>query len=243
MLLPRPRTHYGELRGAQAATLFLIASARMQPTRLAERVSAEAVARRLLDSENSDVDIPVISVLTEIMKMTPLMEKFIVHWGEMGAKWGVNRSVAQIHALLYITGKALPADEIVELLSIARSNVSTGLKELQSWGIVRVTHVLGDRRDHFEAIADVWETFRLILRERKRREADPTLQMLRDCVSEADGAKKSTADEAVIQERLNDMLEFFETAHRWGERASALSPATLKRFAQMGDAAFRLVGS
>jgi DNA-binding transcriptional regulator GbsR (MarR family) len=170
------------------------------------------------------------------------MNKFILHWGEMGTRWGINRSVAQIHALLFITGRPLPADEIVGLLSIARSNVSTALKELQGWGIVRVAHTMGDRRDHFEALADVWETFRHILIERKRREADPTLRMLRECADEAAHTKK-TADDDLARQRLSDMLEFFEIANTWGERAGAFSPKTLKRFAKMGDAIFKLAGS
>jgi DNA-binding transcriptional regulator GbsR (MarR family) len=170
------------------------------------------------------------------------MSKYILHWGEMGTKWGINRSVAQIHALLFIGGRPLPAEEIAELLSIARSNVSNGLKELQGWGIIRVAHTLGDRRDHFEAISDVWETFRLILIERKRRESDPTLRMLRECVNDASAISKPTADEALTQGRLEEMLEFFELANVWGERAGSFSPKTLKRFAKMGDTIFKLAG-
>jgi len=176
------------------------------------------------------------------MKLTPAMSKYILHWGEMGTKWGVNRSVAQIHALLYIGGRPLPAEEIADLLSIARSNVSNGLKELQGWGIVRVAHTLGDRRDHFEALTDVWETFRHILMERKRRESDPTLRMLRECVAEAAAAPKPTAEEVLTRRRLEEMLEFFELTNAWGERASGFSPKTLKRFAKMGDTIFKLVG-
>jgi len=168
------------------------------------------------------------------------MQKFILHWGEMGTKWGVNRSVAQIHALLYITGRPLATDEIAGLLSIARSNVSNGLKELQGWGIVRVAHTMGDRRDHFEALGDVWETFRHILIERKRREADPTVLLLRECAAEAAENKKPDADAVVAQRRLAEMLEFFELADAWGQRAGAFAPKTLKRFAQMGDAIFKL---
>ena len=171
------------------------------------------------------------------------MQKFILHWGEMGTKWGINRSVAQIHALLYVAGRPMPADVITEVLSIARSNVSSSLKELQGWGIVRNTHLLGDRREHFEALADVWETFRLILQERKRREADPTLRVLRECVDEASQVKKPAADDTLARERLAKMLEFFELANHWGERAAVLSPKTMKRFAEMGDAVFRLAGS
>src|SRR5436853_5310976 len=104
------------------------------------------------------------------MTLTPVMEKFILHWGEMGARWGINRTVGQIHALLYLSEKPLHAEEISDLLGVARSNVSTSLKELQNWGIVRIVHVMGDRRDHFESMKDVWEMFRTILDERKKRE-------------------------------------------------------------------------
>src|SRR5438552_7002935 len=115
-------------------------------------------------------------------QLKPIQQKFILHWGEMGARWGINRTVAQIHALLFLSPKPLHAEEIAETLSVARSNVSTSLKELQSWGIVRIVHVLGDRRDHFESIKDVWELYRQVMDERKRREIDPTLTLLRDCV-------------------------------------------------------------
>jgi DNA-binding transcriptional regulator GbsR (MarR family) len=186
---------------------------------------------------------PVVSVMTETMKLTPIMNKYILHWGEMGTKWGVNRSVAQIHALLFIVGRPLPAEEIAELLSIARSNVSNGLKELQSWGIVRVAHTMGDRRDHFEALSDVWETFRHILLERKRREADPTLRLLRECTDEAAAISKPSPEDILTRKRLEEMLEFFELASTWGDRTGGFSPKTLKRFAQMGDAIFKLAGS
>src|SRR6476620_7537873 len=105
--------------------------------------------------------------------LEPVMEKFILHWGEMGTRWGVNRTVAQVHALLYLSPGPMNAEEIAATLSVARSNVSTSLKELQSWGIVRVVHVMGDRRDHFESMKDVWEMFQVILEQRKRREIDP----------------------------------------------------------------------
>src|SRR5919205_1892459 len=116
------------------------------------------------------------------MKLTSIQEKFILHWGEMGTRWGINRTVAQVHALLFLSPKPLHAEEIANTLSVARSNVSTSLRELQGWGIVHVVHVLGDRRDHFESIKDVWEIFRQVLDERKKREADPTLAMLREAV-------------------------------------------------------------
>src|SRR6476660_8537022 len=109
--------------------------------------------------------------------LSPVQEKFVLHWGEMGTRWGINRTVAQIHALLYLSAEPLHAEEIARLLSVARSNVSSSLRELQGWGIVRIAHVLGDRRDHFESMKDVWEMFRTILDERKKRETDPTLHM------------------------------------------------------------------
>src|SRR3984893_16513847 len=112
------------------------------------------------------------------MPMSPVVERVVLHWGEMGTRWGVNRTVAQIHALLYLSDRPLAAEEIADALGVARSNVSTSLKELQGWKIIRVVHVLGDRRDHFEAIKDVWEIFRIVSEERKRREIDPTLNVL-----------------------------------------------------------------
>jgi DNA-binding transcriptional regulator GbsR (MarR family) len=126
------------------------------------------------------------------MKLTPIMERFILHWGEMGWRWGINRSVAQVHALLMLSPKPLPADEIGETLNVARSNVSTSLKELNGWGLVRTVHVFGDRREHFETLRDVWEMFLVIMRERKKRELDPTLATLRECAAEAKANKADT---------------------------------------------------
>src|SRR6188508_2151553 len=117
--------------------------------------------------------------------LTPVQQRFILHWGEMGVRWGINRTMAQIHALLYLSPDPLAADEICEVLAVARSNVSNSLRELQNWGIVKVVHVMGDRRDHFETMKDVWEMFRQVLDERKKREIDPTVEMLRGCAEEA----------------------------------------------------------
>src|SRR5215468_10578279 len=122
-------------------------------------------------------------------KLSPVEQKFILHWGEMGTRWGINRTVAQIHALLFLSPKPLNAEEIAETLAVARSNVSTSLKELQGWGIVKMVHVLGDKRDHFESMKDVWEMFRLVLDERKKREIDPSLAILRECIAEAEKEK------------------------------------------------------
>src|ERR1700747_943223 len=137
--------------------------------------------------------------------LTPVAQKFILHWGEMGTRWGINRTVAQVHALLFLSPHPLPGDEIADTLAVARSNVSTSLRELQGWRIVRVVHVLGDRRDHFESIKDVWEIFRIVSEERKRRGVGPTLRVLAECVAEL---KASAQGDAYTRERLESMLAF-----------------------------------
>ena len=134
--------------------------------------------------------------------LTAGQQKFILHWGELGTRWGLNRTVAQIHALLYLSPKPLAADEITTLLGVARSNVSNSIRELQGWGVVRVVHIMGDRRDHFDAIHDVWEMFSIIVDERKKREIDPTLTVLRECVTEIDDKE--------TRKRVKDLLSFFE---------------------------------
>ncbi len=173
------------------------------------------------------------------MKLTDTTRKFVVHWGEMGTRWGISRSVAQIHALLMISKEPLAADEICETLEIARSNVSTGLRELQGWGLVKVIHKLGDRRDHFGTLDDVWEMFLLIMRERRRRELDPTVGVLHECIASAE-AEKST--DPTVLKRLGDITELLELTSRWGDRAQALSPAALRRFAKLSDKIFKLAG-
>lgn len=172
------------------------------------------------------------------MKLTDTTRKFILHWGEMGTRWGINRSVAQIHALLYVSPEPLPADEIADTLDIARSNVSGSLRELQGWGLARVAHKLGDRRDHFETTKDVWAMVRIIMEGRKRRELDPSVRMLRECVAALDEQK---ADEAYTEERLNELLTLVELAAAWAERAQRLSPEALRRLMKLSDRIFKLV--
>src|SRR5258708_19565986 len=157
--------------------------------------------------------------------LTPVAQKFILHWGEMGTRWGINRTVAQVHALLFLSPHPLPADEIAETLAVARSNVSTSLRELQGWRIVRVVHVLGDRRDHFESIKDVWEIFRIVSEERKRREIDPTLRVLDECVQEV---KANPQGDAYTRERLTDMLEFLAAMTGLFEEVIRMPAARLK---------------
>jgi DNA-binding transcriptional regulator GbsR (MarR family) len=155
-------------------------------------------------------------------KLTPVRRKFILHWGEMGTRWGINRTVAQIHALLFLSEKPLPAEDIAETLEVARSNVSTSLRELQGWGIVKITHVSGDRRDHFESLTDVWEMFRIVLEQRKKREVDPTLEFLKSCVAEAE-----RGGDALERQRLKSLLEFFETNAGWYDDLKRLPTAAL----------------
>ncbi len=143
-----------------------------------------------------------------MIRLTPAVQKFILHWGEMGTRWGVNRTVAQVHALLYSSPRPLNAEEIAKTLAVARSNVSTSLRELESWGIVKPVHLLGDRREHYTSMTDIWEMARVILDERKRREIDPTLITLRECVVEL---KAGGQAESVTRDRLLEMLDFLDT--------------------------------
>jgi DNA-binding transcriptional regulator GbsR (MarR family) len=163
------------------------------------------------------------------MALPPVVERVVLHWGEMGSRWGVNRSVAQIHALLYLSDRPLPADEIADTLAVARSNVSMSLRELQGWGLIRVAHVLGDRRDHFEAIQDITQLFRVIVEERKRRELDPTIALLKDCV--ADNDPKTPAH---VRHRLKATLGFLEMLHKWYEEMKGLPHPLFLSLLRMG---------
>ena len=171
--------------------------------------------------------------------LTPVATKFILHWGEMGTRWGINRTVAQIHALLYLSQRPLNAEEIAETLGVARSNVSTSIKELQSWDIVRVAHVMGDRRDHFETMKDVWEMFRVILDQRKKRETDPTLRLLREL---SDQAKLKGQAEPHVRERLDEMLKFFELMTQWYEQTRQMPTSAVIKMCKLGDKVAKLVG-
>jgi DNA-binding transcriptional regulator GbsR (MarR family) len=165
-------------------------------------------------------------------KLSSVQQKFILHWGEMGTRWGINRTVAQIHALLFISPKPLNADQIVEALDVARSNVSTSLKELQGWGIVRLVHVLGDKRDHFESMKEVWEMFRVVLDERKKREIDPTLAMLRTCIAEAEKDKET---DDYTEQKLRELADFFDTTTAWYGQIRQWPTGALTKFVKAGD--------
>ena len=173
-------------------------------------------------------------------ELTQAQQKFILHWGEMGTRWGINRTVAQIHALLFLSPEPLNAEEIAKTLSVARSNVSNSLRELQGWGIVRVAHVLGDRRDHFESMKDVWEMFRVVLEERKRREIDPTLAMLRSSVADLE---KDEQAEPYTKERLQEMLEFFESATSLYQEIRRMPSQALRNFLRVKSKTRKLVAA
>jgi DNA-binding transcriptional regulator GbsR (MarR family) len=171
--------------------------------------------------------------------LSPVQQKFVLHWGEMGSRWGINRTVAQVHALLFVAKKPLPADELTALLGVARSNISTSLRELLNWRIVRVVHLPGDRRDHFESLRDVWEMFRIIVEERRKREIEPTLAILRDCLAEESASSKP---DPVTRERLGAMLEFFELTSGWYEKMRRLPTSVILQVLKMGDRALKFLG-
>jgi DNA-binding transcriptional regulator GbsR (MarR family) len=171
-------------------------------------------------------------------ELSPVERKFILHWGEMGTRWGVSRTVAQIHALLFISATPLAAEEIAGTLSVARSNVSTSLRDLQSWGIVRVVHELGDRRDHFESLKDVWEMFQTIVEKRKAREIDPTLSTLRECLKEVVDSETETP---LLQERLSGLLDFFETLNACYKEANRLPASSLAKYIKVSNKVHELL--
>ena len=169
-------------------------------------------------------------------KLSPAGQRFVLHWGEMGTRWGINRTVAQIHAVLMISDRPLAADELCERLEVARSNVSNSLKELQGWGVVRLVHVHGDRRDHFESLKDVWAMFRAIAQERKKREFDPTMAMLTECLAEAD----PKAEPALVA-RIQDLHGFFVTVTTWYDHLFRLPTGMLVGVMRLGDRLKNLV--
>jgi DNA-binding transcriptional regulator GbsR (MarR family) len=157
----------------------------------------------------------------------------------MGSRWGLNRSVAQIHALLYLSPDPLHADEIAETLGIARSNVSVGLKELLSWDLVHVTQTLGDRRDFFVAQRDPWEVVRVIVEGRKRRELDPTVSFLKECAAELESDNETPPH---VKEQITGQLEFMETVMGWYETIRSLPRKTLLKMMRMGQRIAKVIG-
>ena len=163
--------------------------------------------------------------------LSPVARRFVLHWGEMGSRWGVNRTVSQIHALLYLSGRPMHAEEITDVLVVARSNVSNSLRELQNWNLVRVVHLLGDRRDHFETSYDVWELFRTVVRERKAREFDPTVSVLRECVTDKAFGKEDPG----AQMRIRETLALMESLSDWGDQMLRLESEAMMKVMKLGS--------
>ena len=181
-----------------------------------------------MDSRHNDL--PGATPPAEGARLPAVTERFVLHWGEMGSRWGVNRTMSQIHALLFVTGRPMHADEICEQLGVARSNASTSLRELQGWGLVRIVHLMGDRRDHFETSGDVWELLRVIVRGRKSREFEPTLVALRECLQHPEIGRES----ALTRQRVSETLVLMETLSAWVDEMLRLSPETLVKIMKLG---------
>jgi DNA-binding transcriptional regulator GbsR (MarR family) len=164
------------------------------------------------------------------MNLAPLTQRFVLHFGEMGSRWGINRTVGQIYALLYVSPRALNADDIGEALAFSRSNVSMGLKELQSWNLVRLQHLPGDRREYFQAPEDVWAIFRTLAEERRKREIDPTLSMLREALME----RPTNEDDIHAQARMKQMHDLVELMTGWLAEVQKMDSATLVSLMKMG---------
>jgi DNA-binding transcriptional regulator GbsR (MarR family) len=172
------------------------------------------------------------------MELSPTLTRFVLHWGEMGTRWGVNRTVAQIHALLYITGRPMHAEEIADTLQVARSNVSTSIRELQGWKLVRLVHVPGDRRDHFETSTQVWELFRTVVRERQQREIAPTIAVLQELLADPAISK----DPASAKLRIKETLELLQTLTAWSDEMLRLDTETLTKVLRLGARIKKLLG-
>lgn len=172
------------------------------------------------------------------MKLEPLTQRFVLHFGEMGSRWGLNRTVGQIYALLYVSPQALNADDIAEALAFSRSNVSMGLKELQSWNLIRLQHLPNDRREYFQAPEDVWEIFRTLAEERRKREIDPTLAMLRGALTEQTDSRSDLHTQA----RMKQMYTVLELMTGWHSDVQKMDSATLITLMKMGAKVQRLLG-
>ncbi|MGU3383819.1 GbsR/MarR family transcriptional regulator [Methylobacterium sp. D53M] len=165
------------------------------------------------------------------MQLPPLVQTFVLHFGEMGSRWGINRTVGQIYALLFVAERPLNADEIVERLGVSRSNVSMGLKELQAWNLVRLQHRPGDRRDYFTTPEDIWQIVRTLVEERKKREVDPTLTLLRELLMQ----DPATEEERHAQARLREMHDLFELFAGWYADVRRLDTERLVQLLTLGS--------
>ena len=176
--------------------------------------------------------------MNDTSPLPPLNRQFVAHFGEMGSRWGINRTVGQIYALIFLSPNAINADEIAESLAFSRSNVSMGLKELQAWRLVKLLHYPGDRREYFEAPSDVWEIFRILAEERRRREIEPTLSMLRGALLEQPGSEP----EQYAQQRIREMHDLINQLMTWFDDVQGLSPQTAKQLMAMGATVTKVLG-
>ncbi|EHM01366.1 hypothetical protein HMPREF9946_02103 [Acetobacteraceae bacterium AT-5844] len=171
------------------------------------------------------------------MDIPPLARTFVLHFGEMGGRWGINRTVGQIYALLFISDRPLNAEEITNALGLSRSNISMGLKELESWRLVRLQHIPGDRREYFTTPEDVWEIVRILAEERRKREVDPTLSLLRSVLMETPGS----AEERHAQERMRELHELIELLTGWADEVQKLETERLVQLMKLGSRVTRLL--
>lgn len=171
------------------------------------------------------------------MQLSPLIQRFVLHFGEMGGRWGVNRTVGQIYALLFLSDRPLNAEEISEALGLSRSNVSMSLKELESWRLIRKRHLPGDRREYIETPDDIWQIVRTLAEERRKREVDPTLSLLRDILLESPGS----AEERHAQEKMRQMHEVIEALTGWADDVQRLDNESLMRLLALGAGVSRIL--
>ncbi|MGH7068951.1 MAG: GbsR/MarR family transcriptional regulator [Acetobacteraceae bacterium] len=211
---------------------------------VASRLSArkERIGDPPIPHLNMTAAITIVTAISEIsessaMRLSPIVETFVLHFGEMGSRWGINRTVGQIYALLYLSDVSLPADEITDLLGVSRSNVSMGLKELQSWNLVRLEHVLGDRREYFSAPDDIWQIVRTLAEQRRRREVDPTLSVLRDLIV----TQATCESDRRVQARLRQMHDMIELLTRWADEIQKLNNDDLVRLLKLGKSVVALL--
>lgn len=165
-----------------------------------------------------------------IAVLSPLKQRFVSHWGEMGVHWGVNRTVSRIHALLFIHGEPMTAEHLADLLQVARSNISNSLRELQNLKLIKLVHRVGDRRDWYETHTDVWVLFRTISEQRKQREFDPTLRTLAELIQ----SPAFLAEDKSVQQRVKETHALMSSLSQWGEEMLKLDPATLRKIMKLG---------
>ena len=169
--------------------------------------------------------------------MAPIVKDFVQHFGEMGSRWGINRTVGQVYALLFVSAEPLNAEAIVSELAISRSNVSMAIKELRNWRLLETVFVPGERSEHFAAPDDVWKIFQTLAEERRRREVDPTLSMLRDALIR----EPTNAEEKHALGRMSEMHDLIELATNWFDEVQKLEPDTLRKLMKMGQSVQKVI--